>query len=112
MRWIAKLLGLIALLIGLATVGLMAAARLSGMAVAQPLGQLWFELDPGSLNLLQALVERGLWPPLWDWLAFPVLRQSAPAVAVVALVAGVVLLVLGRRRADSGLNRRRRVFHK
>jgi len=89
---------------------LMGGARLAGEPVGQPVGQLWFALDPGSLNLLQALVERGLWPPLWDWIVFPVLRQSAPAVAVAALASAVVLLVLGRARHDTGTLKRKRMF--
>lgn len=31
-----------------------------------PLGQIWFDLHPGSLNLVQAVIERYIWEPLWE----------------------------------------------
>ncbi|MGF1609938.1 MAG: hypothetical protein ACFCUQ_11120 [Kiloniellales bacterium] len=63
-----------------------------------PLGQIWFALDPGSLNLVQAVIERYVWPPLWDPAILWVLQQPA---ALVLLLPGVLLLLLigrGRRR--------------
>jgi hypothetical protein len=40
-------------------------------------GQLWHDLAPGSLNLAQAVVQRYIFPYLWDpiirtWLLWPV----------------------------------------
>jgi hypothetical protein len=40
-------------------------------------GQMWHDLSPGSLNLTQAVVQRYLFPWLWDpvirtWLLWPV----------------------------------------
>ena len=81
---------------GLAATGLLAAAALSGMALMQPLGQIWFTLDAGSLNLVQATIERGIWPPLWQSGVFPVLRQPGLYVALGALAVAVVLLLLAR----------------
>jgi hypothetical protein len=71
----------------------------------RPLGELWYSLDPGSLNLLQAVVERYIWAPLWDPAIVGVLRLPAllvfavPAVAILAVCYGV------------GGRRRRRRFH-
>lgn len=59
------------------------------------LGELWFMLDPDSLNLTQAIIQRYLLPSIWDpgittlllwpaWLDF--------------LVPGIVLTVLFKRR--------------
>jgi hypothetical protein len=111
MRWIAKLLGLVALLVAAGTLGLMLAAGVAGLAVTQALGQLWFAVDPGSLNLSQALIERGLWPPLWDHLVFPVLRQPAPLVALVAAVVTLLLFWLGRTPGHGGGHlKRKRMF--
>ncbi len=31
-----------------------------------PAGEMWFSTDPGSLNLVQALIQRYLHPALWD----------------------------------------------
>ncbi|MEJ1993779.1 MAG: hypothetical protein P8X75_01020 [Limibacillus sp.] len=56
-----------------------------------PLGQLWFQLHPGSLNMLQAGIERNLDPDLWHETIFPILEL--PAVFVLALP-GLVLLLL------------------
>lgn len=38
----------------------------SGTFEPLALGQLWYDLDPGSLNLAQAVVQRYLLPELWD----------------------------------------------
>ena len=59
------------------------------------LGQLVFELHSESLNLIQAVVERYLWPPLWDNVIFPILE--VPAVLVFLAIA-LILLILCRRR--------------
>jgi len=56
-----------------------------------PLGQLWFQLHPGSLNMLQAGVERNLDPDLWHETLFPILEL--PAAFVLALP-GLILLLL------------------
>ena len=34
--------------------------------VMTPLGQTWYTLHVESLNLAQVLLERYLWPPLWN----------------------------------------------
>lgn len=57
----------------------------------RPLGEAWYRLDAPSLNLVQAVVERYIWPPLWDPVALSVLEQ--PAVLVFA-VPGAILLLL------------------
>ena len=59
------------------------------------LGELWYALDPGSLNLLQAVVQRYLWAPVWDGGAVWFLLQPA---FVVALVLGVLLWLLTKPR--------------
>ena len=66
------------------------------------LGQAWFNLDPESLNLVQAVVERHIWPPLWDPVIITVLRW--PAWAVLGLPALVLLILpVGRRtRVNDG----------
>jgi len=66
----------------------------AGWPPLQPLGQYWFDLDPGSLNLLQAGTERYLSPALWSDVIFPIVLQ--PAVFVLA-VPGVLLFWLSRR---------------
>jgi hypothetical protein len=67
----------------------------TGTYQAMPLGQLWFELDKASLNLVQAVIQRYLMPELWDPVIVSLLL--APAWSVFAVPA-IVLLVLCRRR--------------
>ena len=67
-----------------------------------PLGQIWFDLHPGSLNLVQAVLERYVWQPLWDPGITSVLLMPA---LPLFLVPGLVLVLLCRRR--SGPSHRR-----
>jgi hypothetical protein len=100
-RSLFRLLGTLLLLAGLYLLARdLVAAWQSGALAAlsfQPeaLGQLWYALHPGSLNLLQAVTQRYLWAPLWDGAAVWLLLQPAFAVAGIT---GIVLLLLTRRR--------------
>jgi hypothetical protein len=49
-----------------------------------------FRLDPGLLNLVQAVVQRYLLPMIWDDLLLPVLE--APAWVVPAFLGGAMTL--------------------
>jgi hypothetical protein len=81
-------------LIGL--VFLLLAAGVFVVFGGDPLGALLFRLDPGILNLAQAVVQRYLLPMLWDDVLLPVLE--APG-WVVPLVLGAVLTIFGWMRA-------------
>ena len=75
----------------------------AGKPLSTPLGQFWYAIDPGSLNLLQAVVERYLHPYLWDPIVFTVLLWPGWAVfgvlaVFVALVRLAIALVQRRRR--------------
>jgi len=95
---IGRIIGWVLIAIGLMLVGVEALASLRGEEWApQLLGQLWFELDSGSLNLTQAIVQRYLLPTLWDPVILTLLLWPAWAVF---LVPGVVLSVLCRDRTD------------
>ena len=59
------------------------------------LGQLWFDLDRSSLNLVQAVVQRYIHPFLWDPIIVTVLLWWAFAVL---MVLGVLILALSSRR--------------
>ncbi|MCY1707288.1 hypothetical protein [Pannonibacter sp. SL95] len=67
----------------------------AGSFAFTPVGQVWFELSPASLNISQAAIQRHVSPLLWDpviqtvlgwpvWLALPPLA--------------FLLLILGMRR--------------
>ena len=86
--------------------GFLAVAIIAGIADASssialskihlaPLGQVWFDLSPETLNLAQAMVQRYVHPALWD----PVIQTalSWPVWAVFAPL-GLVLLFIGSKR--------------
>ena len=62
------------------------------------LGQLWFDLNRSSLNLVQAVVQRYLHPFLWDPIIVTVLLWWAFAVL---MVLGALILALSGRRAQT-----------
>ena len=59
------------------------------------LGQLWYQLNRSSLNLVQAVIQRYIHPFLWDPIIVSALLCWAFAVL---MVLGVLLLVGFRRR--------------
>ena len=56
------------------------------------LGARWFALHPASLNLAQAVIERYIWPPLWDPAITTLLLWPS---WVLPLVLGAVLTFFG-----------------
>jgi len=66
------------------------------------LGQLWFDLSPGSLNLAQAVVQRYIHPTLWDPVITSVLFLWA---SPFLLVLGIALVWLFRKRGRRGRRR-------
>jgi hypothetical protein len=79
-----------------------AAAVLWPLAQGSPppvAGELWYKLDPGSLNLIQAVIERYVSQPLWQEALFPILLEPAWLVlgALGLALLAVGWLVRGRR---------------
>ncbi|HZU90255.1 MAG TPA: hypothetical protein VE993_13450 [Stellaceae bacterium] len=68
--------------------------RESGRWAPLLFGQLWYDLSAPSLNFAQVVVQRYLWPPLWDGAIVRLLLCWAFAV----LMAVGALLVLVCRR--------------
>jgi hypothetical protein len=62
------------------------------------LGQLWYNLDSSSLNLVQAVVQRYIHPFLWDPIIVTVLLWWAFAVLIVL---GLLILSLSGRRVKT-----------
>ena len=58
-------------------------------------GQLWFDLNRSSLNLVQAVVQRYIHPFLWDPIIVTILLCWAFAVL---MVLGLLILALSHRR--------------
>ena len=75
-------------------------AAASGGWQPQALGQIWFSLDSGSLNLVQAVIQRYLHPWLWD----PAFVQLLlwPAWVVPGALAIILFLLCRRRRRAVG----------
>jgi hypothetical protein len=59
------------------------------------LGQLWYQLNRSSLNLVQAVTQRYIHPFLWDPIIVTVLLSWAFAVL---MILGVLLLAVFRKR--------------
>lgn len=95
MRIVTRLFGLFFLLAAL----LVLAAGQGGDTEIMPLGALWFSLHSASLNLVQAVIERYIWVPLWDPVLLAVLQwPAAPAFGILgALLIGVSFLRLPAR---------------
>jgi hypothetical protein len=66
-----------------------------GHWTATPMGKLWYQLSPGSLNLMQAVIERHVWKTLWDPIILTVLLQP---VWLVLGIPGLLLALLARSR--------------
>jgi hypothetical protein len=62
------------------------------------LGQLWYDLNRASLNLVQAVVQRYIHPFLWDPIIVSILLSWA---FLVLMVLGVLLLIVFRRRGSA-----------
>jgi hypothetical protein len=60
------------------------------------LGQLWYDLNRSSLNLVQAVVQRYIHPFLWDPILVTILLWWAFAVM---MVLGLLILALSHRAA-------------
>ncbi|MGB1548252.1 MAG: hypothetical protein ACPHIA_06960 [Alphaproteobacteria bacterium] len=58
------------------------------------LGELWYRLDVGSLNFLQAIVQRYLHPAIWEYGMTPVLLR--PAWLVFGVAGGLLAWFLRR----------------
>jgi hypothetical protein len=70
----------------------------------RPAGQMWYLIDKDSLGLVQVVVERYLWPPLWDPGISSLLHLPS---IVIPLVPALVLLTLCYLRVRRRRRRRR-----
>ena len=59
---------------------------------ASSAGKVWYSLAPGSLNLLQAIIERHIWQPLWPPILWILLRP----VWLVLAAPGLILVLWPR----------------
>lgn len=94
---ILRTLGILFLLVALGAAGYDVSQWLSTNTFRfHPAGELWFKLDPGSLNLAQAVIQRYILVALWDPVLIAVLQY--PAVLVLGTPAAVFLSLAWLRR--------------
>ena len=93
----------VGLLFLLATVLVLCFDLADGGVSFEPLGALWYSLNAGSLNLVQAVIERYIWEPLWDPVLIAVLQwPAAPTFGVLGALLTGVSFVRRQARADGG----------
>jgi ABC-type Fe3+-siderophore transport system permease subunit len=93
---VGRIIGWVLCAIALMLIGMETLASFrAGSWDPQLLGQLWFEFDSGSLNLVQAVVQRYLIPELWDPVILAMLLWPA---WIVFLIPGLILVILCRKR--------------
>lgn len=92
---VARAIGWTLVLLALAALGYEALLALrTGSWRMLAAGELWYALDRGSLNLVQALIQRYVHPVLWDPVIQSVLTWSAwslfgaPGVALLVALSG------------------------
>jgi hypothetical protein len=70
-----RLLGRFFLLLAFAEAAIGIWIWLAGHDVTRSAGEVWYTLEPGSLNLSQAIVQRYLLPEIWEQVAVPLLLR-------------------------------------
>ena len=94
--WLAGL-GTVLALIAAAALGYELLSALgTGTWRVVPAGELWFSIDSGSLNLVQAVIQRYLHPALWDPLIAGALQW--PLWSILGGPAAALLVIYGRAR--------------
>lgn len=99
--WLARALAVLLAGGGLYLLGADALRSLSqGAITLKPLGEVWYEIDTGSLNMFQAGIQRRISPELWDFVIAPMLNWPA-WVLPLALAAVLAFFTRPRRQARS-----------
>ncbi len=106
---VGRLLGYLLILAAVVTLVWDAVILLiSGQWSFLTLGELWYRLDPGSLNTLQAGIQRNLHPWLWDFGLQPLITW--PAVAVLGVLGALLAAVFRRRKRRAVFREERGIF--
>ena len=90
-----------ALVLALGALLLLSDLHISGGALdyrPAALGQVWHKWHAPSLNLLQAIVERYIWPQLWRYVLLPLLLSPA---WIVMAAKGLILVALSYVRMSA-----------
>jgi hypothetical protein len=93
---VGRLIGWIFILMALIVLGLDILAWANGAPLTMTqAGQLWFNIDRGSIGVTQAAIQRYVSPQLWDPVIVTILLWPA---ALIFGVLGILFLMLFRRR--------------
>ena len=94
---VGRVLGWALIVLAVATAGHEGIAWLDAGAYDRlAFGELWAKIDIASLNLIQAVIQRYIWPWLWDGLILNVLLM--PAWAVLGVPGAVLAWTFRARR--------------
>ncbi len=100
---VGRVLGWVLMVLAVATAGYEGITSLDAGAYDRlAFGELWAKIDIASLNLVQAVIQRYIWPFLWDGVILNVLLM--PAWGVLG-VPGVVLAWAFRARGGARRSR-------
>ena len=91
-RW-PFVIGVVLLLLALASLAYEVIAAAGGGYRSMAAGEIWFRLNPYSLNLSQAVVQRYLHPSLWDPVIIGALQW--PAWSLLGAPAAVLMVLFG-----------------
>jgi hypothetical protein len=90
---IGRIIGWLVCAVALMALGAETLASLEGGSYrGLAIGEIWYLIDKGSLNLMQAVVQRHLIPSLWDGFVV-ILRQ--PAWLIFGALGPVLVLLFG-----------------
>lgn len=99
LRKLSQLLGFASLALAVITAVLDLTRSIADTSIViVPLGKVWFDFSPSSLNLAQALTQRYISPLLWDPVILNILLMPA---WLVFLVLSALFLFLGRNRQQN-----------
>ncbi len=94
---ICRIIGWVLILLAIAAAGHEIIAAVEAKSYRfMAFGELWYMLDPASLNIFQAAIQRHVWPFLWDGVIAHILLLPA---WLVFAVPGILIAWLCRRRA-------------
>ncbi|MCR4268935.1 hypothetical protein [Nitratireductor sp. ZSWI3] len=95
-RFLFRVLAIFALAVAVVMAVIDATRSIAASALTfTPLGESWFSVSPGTLNLAQAVVQRHTLPVLWDPLAVFIL--TLPGWLVFAALS-LLFYAIGRKR--------------
>ncbi len=95
-----RIVAFILILLGLVVIGYDAIVFLDrGVFPFSAIGDIWALVHRNSLLLLEPAITRHVSEPLWDWIVFPLLQQSAAAVCIGLGLAILIVRAYARRRA-------------